>query len=203
MTILILSATLAFALGFVYSSFFEWALHRYLMHSDHLMKYPFRAHQLEHHHIYRADGSYFLNDEHTKQDEEHLTFAWWNAPLLLALHAPLAALAWFLGGWPAAGGFVASMAAYYALYEYLHYCMHVPKGRAFERTRFFRFVNEHHRLHHVHYLKNLNVVVPIADFVLGTRIPMKDPELFEKLESVRLKKAAREVSRAAREEEAA
>src|SRR5207249_4910658 len=77
---------------------------------------------------------------------------------------------------------------YYALYEYLHFCMHVPANRPFERTRFFKFVQTHHRLHHVHYMKNLNVVIPIADFILGSRIGLNDSNLFQKLEMVRLKR---------------
>jgi hypothetical protein len=194
-------ALAAFAVGFVYSSFFEWALHRYLMHSDHLLKYPFRAHQLEHHHIYKADSTYFLGPDHTKKDEEHLTFAWWNAPLLFALHAPLFAAGWFIAGWPAAAGLAASMAFYYAMYEYLHYCMHVPGNRAFERTRMFDFIQLHHRLHHVYYLKNLNVVFPIADFALGTRVALRDPNLFEKLEQARLNKLERTRAREAEEQD--
>lgn len=190
---LLLIGSLAYVIGFVYSSFFEWALHRYLMHSDHLMKYPFRAHQLEHHAIYKADATYFLNEEdHTEADKEHLTFAWWNAPLLLSLHAPILVVAYFwAGGLASALGFAAAMASYYALYEYFHYCMHVPGNRFFEQTKVFRFVQEHHRLHHVYYLKNLNVVFPIADFILHTRVPLRDPGIFEKLEQTRLKRAER------------
>ena len=78
------------------------------------------------------------------------------------------------------------MIAYYALYEYLHYCMHLPKNRRFERTRFFQFVQTHHRLHHLYYMRNLNVVVPIADFVLRTRIPLSRADLFDKLERTRV-----------------
>lgn len=194
--------TAAFAAAFVYCSFFEWTLHKYIMHMDHLLKYPHRAHQLEHHEIFKADGTYFIQDP---KDLNNVTFAWWNAPLLIALHSPLFAGAYFfLGGLPALLGMFTAMAGYYALYEYLHFCMHVPGNRSFERTRFFKFVQEHHRLHHVYYMKNLNVVIPIADFILGTRVPLKDAKLFEKLEQVRLRKLNRaSETDAAKEGEAA
>ena len=179
--------------GVVYSSFFEWVLHKYLMHSDRFMKYPHRAHQLEHHGIFRADATYFLTEGiHSKEDETHLTFAWWNAPLLIGLHAPIGvAIFLWAGGWPAVLGSALGMIGYYAMYEYIHYCMHVLKGRPFERTRFFQFIQTHHRLHHVYFQKNLNVVLPIADTILGTRITLKDAALFERLEGVRQKRIER------------
>jgi hypothetical protein len=196
LTILLIT-TLVFAGTFVYCSFFEWTLHRFIMHDDRLMKYAYRAHQMEHHEIFKADSTYFMqNDPHTNADFKHVTFAWWNAPLLFAIHTPLfAALYFFVGGWAAVVGALGAMISYYALYEYLHFCMHVPANRAFERTKFFQFVQNHHRLHHVFYLKNLNVVVPIADVVLGTRVRQEDPLFYEKLEKARERKLARTASR--------
>lgn len=191
---------------FVYSSFFEWVLHRYIMHDDRFMKYAHEAHQLLHHDIFRADATYFLNKEiHTKEAESHLTFAWWNAPLLIGMHLPFFVGFWFLGamtaGW--VGGIVATVfsfsaiVSYYALYEYLHYCMHVPGNRWFERTKFFNYVQNHHRLHHVYYKKNLNVVIPIADFILGSMVRLEDPAIFDKLEAVRQRRTERSTQGAA------
>ncbi|MCH8332377.1 sterol desaturase family protein [Candidatus Sumerlaeota bacterium] len=179
-------AVAAFLVFFVYCSFFEWVLHRQLMHTETFFRYPYRAHQEEHHTIFKADSTYFIQNE---ADREHLTFAWWNAPVLMALNAPLVWGAYYVTGtWSAVAGAVAAMASYYALYEYLHLCMHTPSGRWFEKTSFFQFVQMHHRVHHVYYKKNLNVVVPIADFLFRTRVALPSPDLFEKLEEVRLKK---------------
>ncbi len=195
------TCAVAYVIAFVYASFFEWALHKYIMHMDIFMKYAYRTHQLEHHEIFKADQTYFLNqDPHTDADLKHVTFAWWNAPLLIGLHLPLFTLAYFFaGGLAAVIGSVVAMISYYALYEYLHFCMHVPANRPFENTRFFKFVQTHHRLHHVHYMKNLNVVVPIADVILGTRIGLNDSKLFQKLEMVRIKRLMK--SKAAEAEE--
>jgi sterol desaturase/sphingolipid hydroxylase (fatty acid hydroxylase superfamily) len=46
--------------------------------------------------------------------------------------------------------------------------MHVPGKYAIERTSFFQFVKEHHRVHHKYMLRNLNVFFPFADIVMGT-----------------------------------
>lgn len=191
---LILIGSLAFAISFVYCSFFEWTLHKYIMHNDRFMKYAYRAHQLEHHDIFKADSTYFIADD---GDLDHVTFAWWNAPLLFGLHSPILAVVFFWAGGPvAAVAALAAMVSYYGLYEYLHFCMHVPRERWLEKTFFFQFVQEHHRLHHVYYLKNLNVVVPIADFVFGSRVKMPEPDFFEKIEQARLRKLERAKAKA-------
>lgn len=182
----------SFVVFFLYSSLFEWALHLYLMHSDKIMKYPHRAHQLEHHEIYKADATYEIQPD---GDYNNLTFAWWNAPLLIALHTPLWLALYFTVGVAGVLGALAAMAAYYGVYEYLHFCMHVPTGRFFERTAFFKYANNHHRLHHVYFKKNLNVVFPFADLMLGTMVRLKDqPGIFEKLEETRQRRTARAVA---------
>src|SRR5258705_5083396 len=138
----------AFLLGIVYASLFEWVLHRYILHSPRFLKYPFRAHQLEHHGIFRADARYFLSEElHVEADKKHLTFAWWNAPVLIGLHAPLLAVVYLFAGIGGAAGILLAMTAYYMMYESLHYCMHVPKNRWVERTRWFAGIQAHHRYH--------------------------------------------------------
>lgn len=153
---------------FSLTSFFEWTLHKYLMHSP-LWNYPFHAHALVHHGIFRADHTYHLRRE---EDKEKVTFAWWNAPGLFLLHLPpLLGLAHFFG-WSVWGGGAAALLSYYVLYEYLHFCMHVPRDRRLERMWLFRWLNAHHHLHHQYAFKNLNVVVPLADWLLGSLVPV-------------------------------
>ncbi|MCI0587491.1 MAG: sterol desaturase family protein [Planctomycetes bacterium] len=158
----------AFAAVFVYSSLFEWTLHRYLMHRPFLLRYPYRTHTLTHHRLFRADSSYVLSRE---EDMHDVRFAIWNAPLLIGLHAPLL---WLLGratGWPVLIPGLLAMGVYYALYESLHWCMHVPKDRRIERTAVFRWLSAHHRAHHRRHDTNLNVVLPLADLLFGTLRP--------------------------------
>lgn len=44
------------------------------------------AHTLIHHRDFRSDSSSHLRPN---QSRESLTFAWWNAPMLIGLHVPL------------------------------------------------------------------------------------------------------------------
>ncbi len=59
---------------------------------------------------------------------------------------------------------------YYLGYESMHYFMHKPRLDFVERSRWFKFLKRHHQIHHVHMNRNLNVLVPLADLVLGTLV---------------------------------
>jgi len=143
------------------------------MHTP-LLGYSFHAHALIHHGLFRADQSYHLQRE---EDEPKVTFAWWNAPGLLFLHVPLLVSVGYLSGSPGYWGGAAALVLYYALYEYLHWCMHVPQNRWLENTRAFRFLKVHHYLHHRFAFRNLNVVLPLADWVLGTLVLASSKDL--------------------------
>jgi sterol desaturase/sphingolipid hydroxylase (fatty acid hydroxylase superfamily) len=46
--------------------------------------------------------------------------------------------------------------------------MHLPKKRHVERSGIFYLLNGHHLLHHRYMHRNFNVVLPLADLLLGT-----------------------------------
>jgi sterol desaturase/sphingolipid hydroxylase (fatty acid hydroxylase superfamily) len=46
--------------------------------------------------------------------------------------------------------------------------MHLPKARKLEKSWLFYRLNGHHLLHHRYMHKNFNVVLPLADLLLGT-----------------------------------
>jgi hypothetical protein len=164
--ILALEAAGGFIGLFLYGSFFEWCLHRFLMHQP-LWSYPFRSHALIHHGMFRSGPSYFLPDG---QDHKNIRFAWWNAPLILGLHAPVVFWVQYLLGVNIFFSGIAVLGFYYFLYEYFHFCMHVPKARWFEKTAWFSWLDAHHHQHHQRHFNNLNVVLPLADLVFGTLI---------------------------------
>jgi hypothetical protein len=164
---LLLWSSLGFFAWLVVASFFEWVLHRYVMHRPlGAFTYPFRAHAVVHHGTFRADHTYHLQNE---ADKETIPMAWWNGPALIAIAmVPAAPLAWAVGHWALLAGAFLGMTAYYCVYEYIHWCMHLPKHRVVERSGFFFRLNGHHLLHHRYMHKNFNVVLPLADLCLGT-----------------------------------
>jgi hypothetical protein len=156
-----------FLIATVYASLFEWTLHRFIMHRP-LGKftYPFNRHTLVHHQIFKADHTYHLIDE---KDKYTIPMAWWNGPALIAVGIlPYLAVSWFSGHWGIVSGAVLACGSYYGAYEYMHWCMHLPRRRNVERSGIFFRLNGHHLLHHRYMHKNFNVVLPLADLLLGT-----------------------------------
>jgi sterol desaturase/sphingolipid hydroxylase (fatty acid hydroxylase superfamily) len=74
----------------------------------------------------------------------------------------------FLKNWGFVTGAFIACSAYYGAYEYVHWCMHLPRKRSVERSGIFFRLNGHHLLHHRYMGKNFNVVFPLADLCLGT-----------------------------------
>jgi Fatty acid hydroxylase superfamily len=160
-------AAIGFVAATVYASFFEWILHRYVMHRPlGKFRYPYERHALVHHRIFRADHTYHLVDE---KDAATIPMAWWNGPVLVLVGIlPFVLAAAASNEWGLVCGSAISTASYYAFYEYMHWCMHLPKRRSLERSGIFFRLNGHHLLHHRYMGKNFNVVLPLADLCLGT-----------------------------------
>jgi hypothetical protein len=164
----------------VQASLFEWVYHRYWLHRPWLPPQMFTAHTLVHHQLCKHDDTFQVHDE---EQEEALTFQWWGGPALVTLNLiPWVGVCWGLIALNGPGlALVSGMAAlsvtfflYYAAYEGFHYLMHRPSIAWIENRRAFKFLEHHHRLHHVHMGKNFNVVLPLADLMLGTLI-VRDP----------------------------
>ena len=157
----------AFGIAVIAASFFEWCLHRFVMHRPvGRFTYAYRAHTTVHHKVFKADHSYHLLEE---KDRKTIPMAWWNGPVLAAIFIlPFLPVAWWMGSWGVALGALACIACYFTAYEYIHWCMHLPRARRVEKSWLFRRLNGHHLLHHRYMRKNFNVVFPFADLCLGT-----------------------------------
>lgn len=170
---ILLGILVALPIGIAQASFFEWTFHRYWLHRPWLPKDCFTTHTLLHHQLCKFDDTFHVVEE---EQNEALHFAWWGGPLLVILNGvPWALLGWALS---AAGmdlpyvAFTITTASvvgvYYLGYESMHYLMHKPMFPAVERSRVFQFMKRHHRIHHIHMNRNLNVLLPLADWALGT-----------------------------------
>lgn len=165
----------AFFVGVVQASLFEWAFHRYWLHRPWLPKECFTQHTLIHHQLCKFDDTFHVEEE---EQHEALTFMWWGGPLLVAINAvPWAILSFLLSSQNVALPYLAfvitlasTIAIYYAGYEGLHYLMHKPSIPFVENSRYFKFIKRHHRIHHVYMNRNLNVLLPLADLMLGTLV---------------------------------
>jgi hypothetical protein len=173
---LILAAVLiGSVVAVVQASFVEWAFHRYWLHRPWLPKNCFTQHTLIHHQLCKLDDTFHVVDE---EQHEALTFNWWGGPLLVVINmVPWALIAWALSSSGVVLPYLAFMitvaagiSLYYVGYESLHYFMHKPTIAFLERSRAFQFIKRHHRIHHVRMNRNLNVLLPLADLLLGTLV---------------------------------
>ncbi|HEX7654378.1 MAG TPA: fatty acid hydroxylase [Verrucomicrobiae bacterium] len=164
---LLMWPAIGFLIGVVVASFFEWSLHRFVMHKPVPgFEYPFRAHAMVHHHIFKSDHTYHVGRE---EDKKIIPMAWWNGPAIIGVGMmPICLLAWGIHRWDACVGIFLALSLYFCAYEYMHWCMHLPKARRVEKSWIFYRLNGHHLLHHRYMHKNYNVVLPFADLCLGT-----------------------------------
>ena len=152
-------------LWFAYCSFFEWFVHRHIMH---VKRFPlhdaFRGHTQVHHQIYH--GNNFLASKPGRPP--FVALRWYAFPGMLLFHLPIFAVLQWLTHLPMMASGLIGCSLYFIGYEYTHYLMHVPRGHYVERYKWFLFLREHHRLHHKYMLRNLNVFIPLGDLCLGT-----------------------------------
>ncbi len=186
--ILILITTIPIAV--FEASVFEWTLHKHLMHKKRdvkwswlrkIVNYAHHSHEIVHHGLFRADHTYHDIDG---KNIKKVPMAWWNGPVLVSTASlpfwafSLFLLNWFNWLWLIPVTAITTIAFIFFMYEYTHWCMHLPKDRWIERTEYFKQANGHHLLHH-HGMKtyNFNVVCPpIADKLFGTYLKVAKRE---------------------------
>ena len=172
---IVLAILAGILIAVVQGSFFEWAFHRYWLHRPWLPESCFTSHTLVHHQLCKFDDTFHVVEE---EQEEALTFQWWGGPLLVLINiVPWVLISWGLASLGVSFPYIAlvvsfavGMSLYYLGYEGLHHLMHKPSSPFIARSRYFKFIERHHRIHHIHMDRNLNVLLPLADFCLGSLV---------------------------------
>lgn len=149
----------------IWCSFAEWILHSRVMHRKTIVSFPYELHAVGHHGMFRDDETYHAQNEDMKK---HVTFVPRDYSILLLANAPLWAAAEWLSGRPLMVGCFLATLGYLGAFDLFHWGWHVPSDTWFQRTRLFQWMKARHRLHHGDQTKNFNLIVPIADLVLGT-----------------------------------
>jgi hypothetical protein len=156
----------AFAVAIPLNSFVEYGAHRFVMHRRFwLLPYGY-LHTTSHHARFGSDDSYYAK---TDEDRDHIRFTWKEYVLFplfcLIAYAPVELLV----GRPILIGILAATFVGLQGFNSLHWRFHVLGDTWFQRTRFFRFLKEHHRLHHLDMTRNFNVYFfPLADWCFKT-----------------------------------
>jgi hypothetical protein len=154
----------AFAVAFIPNSFIEWLSHRFVLHSKAIVRFGYEEHDRTHHVIYRSDGSFSVPGL-----DYGIDFRFRDWFLFLVIVVPAWIGVELATGRPLVVGATLASMLWLQTFNVLHRAFHAPSGSWIERTRYFRFLREHHRGHHADPSKNLNVAFPpLADLVFGT-----------------------------------
>jgi hypothetical protein len=176
LTTIALHILLTAPLSVLLITFGEHAIHRHTMHRKRFPSWVYRLNPdmsaQFHNHAVMHHGTYYKDFDHEPSAEGkffNLRILPADTLRVLAGFAPVILALAFLVSLYSAATLVLMVIAHNMLWSVVHVQMHVPEGnRFFRNSTYFRFIARHHFMHHQRMGKNYNVVVPLADFVLGT-----------------------------------
>ncbi len=152
----------------VLMSFIEHQIHQHLMHrKSPLSVIVPNLNKVFEHHAVLHHGYYYdiFDDEPVAPGKDKGLRLNYFEGFLEAL--PIAAIIAIFSLLGAAMFFVVVMLHHF-FWNKIHVEMHKPEKRFFSDWPLYKRLARHHYLHHRHRDKNFNVVLPIADIVLGT-----------------------------------
>lgn len=170
----ILELSVGIALVYLFGSLFEWCVHRYVMHTDFFARLFPSARRTEerifHKHAVLHHGTYYhafdreddpigreISIVFTLDDTVRVLAGFLPVAFVIALASPVIAII-----------FILTPIVHNQLWNLMHREMHQPKHPRWTRSFVYRFLARHHFLHHAQEGTNYNVVLPLADHLLGT-----------------------------------
>jgi hypothetical protein len=156
---------------FVVSNFFEWRVHKHVLHERSRWLPPLQVIYDKHtpmHHMVYVETDMALRS--TREFRLVLIPAAGVLGIVFAAAPMAVALARL---WSSSAGwlFLVTASLYMVTYEVLHLCYHAPSDSFIGRLRFLHVLRAHHAKHHDPRLMqkwNFNVTVPLFDWLLGT-----------------------------------
>jgi hypothetical protein len=176
------------------ASLLEWLVHRYVYHRRWLpfLRRIYAIHHQGHHQAIFPTWRYVTNGPVRRHPILATgisclhTSAWHNALVKLSHFSFYLAIggvcvwlpAWLLTGRAAfVAGMVAASVVVSDLFVRVHDAIHYPgRYRLIEIQPWFRFLENHHYIHHVDTEANVNFLLPLADWLFGTMRRRLSPE---------------------------
>jgi hypothetical protein len=156
---------------FVFANYVEYRGHRGPMHHrTRGLAMLFERHTQQHHRYYTHDAMAF----EASRDFKVVLFP----PVMLVfflgvIAMPVALALSVFATRNAAMLFVGTSVGYFLVYEWLHFCHHMPENGGFARSWLLRRLRAHHRAHHDLTRMtqgNFNITFPLCDWLFGTVI---------------------------------
>ncbi len=155
---------------FLICNFFEWWIHRYVMHRPSkipLFRAVYSRHTLMHHQFFTEIEMRF-GDHH---DWRVTFFPPYSLVVFTLMSIPGAIiLGWIISpnvGWL----FITTTTSMYLIYEFMHFCCHVEEGWFVQNVPFVNTIRRHHTAHHDQSImmeRNMNLTFPVMDWAFGT-----------------------------------
>ncbi|MGQ9367522.1 sterol desaturase family protein [Azospirillum sp. ST 5-10] len=155
---------------FIGCNFFEWFLHRYVMHRpSHIpaLRAIYNRHTLMHHQFFTEEEMRFAGHH----DWRVTFFPPYALATFTLMSIPMAlAAAWLFTaniGWL----FITTTTSMYLIYEFMHFCTHVDENWFVRNVPFINTNRRHHTAHHDQSImmeRNMNLTFPIMDWLFGT-----------------------------------
>jgi hypothetical protein len=152
----------------VLMSFLEHQIHCNLMHKKNfLSKYFLAVKKTFEHHAILHHGHYsrIFTDDVVAPGQDRGIRLNMTEGFIEAL--PISALIAIVS-LPGAIIFEIVVCLHHFIWNIIHLEMHKPENRFFSQWPIYKFLARHHYLHHRYPDKNFNVVLPLADYILGT-----------------------------------
>jgi hypothetical protein len=175
--------------SYIFVSFFEYQIHRHLMHRMRLPKWIYRAspyiletfeaHAVRHHRTWYKE---FDHEPDPVGREENLDIKIGETVAILTCLLPIFGLLFWLS--PLGGSIVLAVSIIHnRAWNVLHRQMHMPQSVFFQRWPMFCYLARHHYMHHQQTRTNYNVVFPLFDYLMNS---VAKPKLGDIKEMLRL-----------------
>jgi hypothetical protein len=159
---------------YLFANAFEWWIHGAALHRRHpVAPVLYDQHTPKHHMLY-------LTDDMAMRDAREYRLVLipaFGLFLIFVGQIPInVALRW-LGAPNVAWLYLATSIGYAVSYEWLHFSYHLPHEHPVARNPIIRRLARHHAVHHdprIMQRWNMNVTVPLTDFVMGTAVDSVD-----------------------------
>jgi sterol desaturase/sphingolipid hydroxylase (fatty acid hydroxylase superfamily) len=153
---------------FLFSNLIEWQAHKHALHKRHpLMPILYERHTPMHHRLFTEDAM-AISDW---RELSMVLLPSFGVFAILSLQLPLLGLGLMFGLRNVALLFMATSMGYVLFYEWLHLSYHLPDDSFIGRRSIIRRLRYHHAHHHNPQLMqrwNMNVTLPLCDWVFGT-----------------------------------
>lgn len=155
---------------FLFCNFFEWWLHRYVMHrpsTNPIGRAVYNRHTLQHHQFFSDTEMRFAHH----RDYRVTFFPTYALATFTLISIPGAIVAGFLFGANVGWLFITTTTSVYLIYEFMHFCCHVGDNVIVRNMPLINTIRRHHTAHHDQSImmeRNMNLTFPIMDWAFGT-----------------------------------